>query len=296
MPTLVTRTDVCFFLGASPPASTLWAGATERLTFTSSMITVLGEPAFKLFASETGTHLVYSDGTEFWLDARGANIWCVWPEALTLDDAAAYLLGPVLGLLLRLRGIVCLHGSGVVIRDRAVLFLGESGSGKSTTAAAMAHRGHKVLADDIVAIFEERETYLASPGHPYLSLWPESVGMVYGPGAERADLKASSDKLRSFAHSFQETSVRLGQIFILGARSADDTAPRIEGLPEQEKLLGLVVNSYATAILDSEKRAKEFELFGRLIKALDVQRLLPHFDPARLDRLCGTIEQACASS
>jgi hypothetical protein len=62
------------------------------------------------------------------------------------------LEGRVMAYLLRQRGCLPLHASGVAIAGRGVLFLGESGAGKSTTAAAFYARGHNVLTDDVGAV------------------------------------------------------------------------------------------------------------------------------------------------
>jgi hypothetical protein len=62
------------------------------------------------------------------------------------------LTGRLMGYLLRQRGYLALHASGVAIDGQAILFVGNSGSGKSTTAAAFHARGHDLLADDVAAI------------------------------------------------------------------------------------------------------------------------------------------------
>jgi hypothetical protein len=63
-----------------------------------------------------------------------------------------WLTGKLMAQLLRQRGCLPLHASGVAIDGHCVLFLGESGAGKSTTAAAFYARGHGVLADDVGAV------------------------------------------------------------------------------------------------------------------------------------------------
>jgi hypothetical protein len=74
----------------------------------------------------------------------------------------ASLLGKVMAYLLRQRGWLPLHASAVEIlgsvrggvekQSSAVLFLGHSGAGKSTTAAAFHARGYPVIADDLGAV------------------------------------------------------------------------------------------------------------------------------------------------
>ena len=62
------------------------------------------------------------------------------------------LLGRVMAFLLRQRGWLPLHASGVVIDNECVLFLGAVGAGKSTTAAAFHAQGHLVITDDVAAV------------------------------------------------------------------------------------------------------------------------------------------------
>ena len=132
----------------------------------------------------------YSDGAQFWLDHQGTRVWATWNAPLLLQDVATYLLGPVLGLLLRFRGVICLHASAVVLDDCAVAFVGSEGAGKSTTAAALARRNHAVISDDIVALAENEDRFLVLPAYPYLSLWSESAEMLFGPDTAHSYLFA----------------------------------------------------------------------------------------------------------
>jgi hypothetical protein len=62
------------------------------------------------------------------------------------------LVGRMMAFLLRQRGWLSLHASGVRIGGQTILFLGASGSGKSTTAAAFHSQGHQVATDDVGAV------------------------------------------------------------------------------------------------------------------------------------------------
>ena len=221
----------------------------------------------------------------------------MWPEALSLEDVATYILGPVFGLLLRLRGIPCLHASAVTFDGCVVAFAGTEGAGKSTTAAALAGRGHAVISDDIVAIVERANSFFVLPAYPYLSLWPESVRILYGPEKNLPSFSPSYDKrrlvLRENRLRFQEQPMPLGAVFLLGQRVADSAAPFVESLPARESLLSLVANSYATSLLDKEMRAREFEMLGRLVASVPVWRLRPHEDGTRIDSLCDLIHERC---
>ena len=161
--------DVEIHLGLRPRTETESSGSAEISTYVSSTLLENGEPALQIWQIANGTllRMEYFDGVQFWLDREGKTIWALWPNTLTIEDAATYLLGPVLGLLLRLRGVTCLHASAVTFDDSAVAFAGCEGAGKSTTAAALARRGHSVISDDIVAITERDGAFFVFPAYPY---------------------------------------------------------------------------------------------------------------------------------
>jgi hypothetical protein len=267
----------------------------RSLIFASSVKTELGEPAFRIWRVSRGSliHLEYQDGMNFWMDRGGNSVWARWPDSLTLEDAAAYLFGPVLGLLLRLRGMTCLHASAVAFENRAVAFVGSEGAGKSTTAAAFAQRGHAVLSDDVVALVERDGAFYVMPAYPYLSLWPDSVESLYGPEKALPSFSRNFDKRRLALGAkelkFEEKALPLGAIFLLGDRTSDEAAPYLESPTPQEALVALVANSYAGHLVDVATRASEFALLGRVVSTVPIRRLQPHTDPARIQRLCDLV-------
>src|SRR5438874_6736839 len=73
------------------------------------------QPNLQVGLSSNGEHFgfFYGDGARFAVDRHGRDVRADWPEDYTLEDACTYLLGPVMGFVLRLRGKVCLHASAV---------------------------------------------------------------------------------------------------------------------------------------------------------------------------------------
>ena len=108
------------------------------------------------------------------VDGRAAHILMERQEGA--DDAAvgAFLWGPVLAAWMYRQGHIVLHASATEVNGRAVLFAGKPGSGKSTIAALMAERGHRVLADDycVISTAAEKSAPRVLPGPPALKLWP----------------------------------------------------------------------------------------------------------------------------
>lgn len=66
-------------------------------------------------------------------------------------------------LLRQLRGELGLHGSAVAFDGRALAFVGGSGFGKSTIAAALCANGATLLADDAVALTVDTDRTLVEP-------------------------------------------------------------------------------------------------------------------------------------
>jgi len=238
----------------------------------------------------------YFDGVRFWLKPDGTEIWALWPASSSLEHALMYLMGPVLGVVLRLRGMTCLHASAVAFGDRCVAFVGDEGAGKSTTAAAFAGRGHAVLSDDIVTLVERDGEFYVTPAYPYLSLWPDSVEMLYGADKNLPSFSENVHKrmlsLSTNRLQLAEQPLRLGAVFLLGERSSDPAAPLVALPTPSDCLLSLVANSYATRILSEEMRAREFALLGRMLAVVPVRRLRPHADPSRINDLCDRVDAA----
>ena len=287
---------VAIHLNSSPHANVAVAPGPEELSYDSPYKDEAGNPALRIWkvAGSRYLRLAYFDGTQFWLDREGTEVWATWPGNLEIEDTATYLLGPVLGILLRLRGVTCLHASAVAFGETAVAFVGSPGAGKSTTAAALARHGHAILSDDVVALTERDGSFFVHPAYPYLCLWPESVQSLYGSPDALPRFSANYDKryltLGKQELRFAERALPLAAIYILGDRRGDP-APLVEELAPQKAFLALVADTFATNMLDSGMRAKEFEILARLAPSVPVRALHAHHDASRLPELCDLLDE-----
>ncbi|HKS82432.1 MAG TPA: hypothetical protein VJR23_13085 [Candidatus Acidoferrales bacterium] len=283
---------VSIHLGGIRKSSLTFDSEGRELYYATPWIAPNGHPSLRIWREAGGAifHLVYFDGMQFWIDQHGNNVWCCWPEGSSIEEAATYLLGPVLGLLLRLRGTTCLHASAVVVGARAIAFVGPPGAGKSTTAAAMARRGCPVLSDDIVALWETDSGFQILPAYPHLSLWPEPAQALYGtreavprfiPHWEKRCLAAGTQGMK-----FERRPQHLGAIFLLAERRS---AAEFSAVPTETAFMSLLINTYATNALDSEMRAREFQVLSRLIQRVPIRELSAPQDLNRLDEVCDAI-------
>jgi hypothetical protein len=237
--------------------------------------------------------LAYSDGTHFVVNGAATKMWGTASEPQTIEDLATYFLGPVMGFILRRRGITALHGSAFCLEGNAIVLTGAAGSGKSTTAAALALRGLSVLCEDIAALHEKDGCFAVEPGYPRVCLWPESVEMLMGSAEALPRLSPNWEKcylpLDGPTRRLEAEKRPLGAIYFLAPRELAEDAPRVEEVARQEVLLELVQNTYMNWLLDRAQRAAEFELLAHLASRVPVRRIVPHRDPARIDALCDLI-------
>jgi hypothetical protein len=287
--------DLQVNLGTLPKPNSSNRGV--KLRYSSPRSYQTGDPDVQIWDIYNGEYLrvLYRDGVEFWLDRHLTTLWAYWPSSSSLQDTVSYLVGPILGLLLRLRGIVCLHASSVSINDRAVVFLGSGGAGKSTTAAALAQRGFAVLSDDIVALVDGRHEFQTPPGYPRVNLWPDSVSLLFGspetlPGISPGWEKRCLNLQEAQGTKFEERPLPLGAIYVL-EKSAGGSEKGVEIVSQKTALMTLVGNTYATNFLNAKQRADEFEILSRVVATVPIRKIVRGRSVAEVEPFCAAIQR-----
>ena len=289
----IASEDVCISFGSLPAWLNDITATQIETSYVAEYKSECGEPALRVFRVLDGNYyrFNYADATEFLVDRAGTEVWADWSAPLTLEDTSTYLLGPVMGFIMLLRGIVCLHASAIAIDGKAIALLGPAGSGKSTTAAAFSERGYSILAEDVVTLDDRGEQFFVRPGYPCIRLWPASVKALYGSENHLPKLTPNWDKcyLDLTERAFSAEPLPLAAIYHLRERRHDAVAPFVQTLDRAEGLLSLIANTYATKLMDKQMRAREFELLTRVLNNVPLRRVTPHADPARIPELCDTI-------
>jgi len=250
------------------------------------------DPAFLVnaFGEFEFFELVYSDGTRFVVDGPGTMVWGTWKAPLVLEDFMTYLLGPVMGFVLRRRGVLPFHASAVNVGGHAVVLSGAPMAGKSTTAAALALRGIPVLCEDIAALHEEPGGFSVEPGYPRVCVWPDAAEKLLGHAEALPRLTPNWEKcflaLDGVRGNFETQRRPLGVVYLFAGRSRYSDAPRVEKMSPQAALLELVQNTYMNWLLDRSQRAADFDALSRLVARVPVRRIVPHQEPSRLGALC----------
>ena len=198
-----------------------------------------------------------------------------------------FILGASIGTILHQRGFLVLHGSGVDIDGRAVVFVGNKGWGKSTIAANLNAKGHKLIGDDVIAIDLSGDKPMVLPAFPQLKLWPDAVTSL---GIEPESLPQLVPHLEKREHRvnrrFSDRTLPLEQIYVLGKYPSLEIKP----LKPQEIIKYLILNSYVARFGKELLKANQSSHFAKLTqiaKQIPIDRLLR---PTDLDLLPATVE------
>jgi len=133
------------------------------------------------WSAPPGFILKVSGGSDFYVAPDGSQIFPVNNGKLALQPNLReltgfdqeILLGPVLVFALALRDTWSLHASAAMFRESLIIFLGESGQGKSTLAdylISTKNSNWRLVADDILPVILEDEQVSVWPHFPQLKL------------------------------------------------------------------------------------------------------------------------------
>ncbi|HEY9632635.1 MAG TPA: hypothetical protein V6D14_04470 [Coleofasciculaceae cyanobacterium] len=162
------------------------------------------------------------------------------------DLVRAYLVGMVMGIVLFQRGLSVLHASAVEVNGCSVAFMGNSGQGKSSLAAALQRQGYALRNDDVTPVSLNGDLAIAYPGFPQMKLSSESAAVLeYSP-----DLLF---ELNSLEHkrgyrvidTFTQTPLPLRCIYLL---ERGDDMQVTEPLNPSEALMELISQSWPTRL------------------------------------------------
>lgn len=210
-----------------------------------------------------------------------------WDEdpAMLAHLVLDHLMPRVVGL----RGDLALHASGVVGSDGdAWLFVGETGTGKSTLATALAAAGCPLLDDDGVRIVEVAGRPYAVPGYAGVRLLPDS-GAAALPGVAAGPPMAEGHDKRRYAVDAASGMTMAGSpvpvhlVFVLRrASGAPGAVVERRPLGFAAAITELARHAFHTTVHEEDLVRDAFERVSHLASAVRVEEL--HL-PDGLDRL-----------
>jgi hypothetical protein len=195
--------------------------------------------------------------SDFGISLDGKEIRCAKQERAgeeLSETDRQILLGPVLVLALALRGTWSMHASAAIFKDKLVLFLGESGQGKSTLAGYLAGETNwRLAADDILPVTIGSNGVLAWPRFPQLKL---PIQAQPGPGLPE--------------------HLTISQVCVLSDAGADER-PALQRLSTSQAVQVYLGHTAGTRLFTPDLLRKHLTFCSRVAEQVPVYRLnYPH--------------------
>ena len=137
-----------------------------------------GEAAFALHKSSARTIVRIGQVGELEIRPESIGYWPVDDSCLPL--LVAYMLSGIMAYWLELRGFLVLHASAVRFGESTIAFVANSGTGKSTLAAALVRAGHQFVTDDLLAVRPTGPRAEVTPGFARMRLSPAEAARCVG--------------------------------------------------------------------------------------------------------------------
>jgi hypothetical protein len=187
-------------------------------------------------------------------------------EGVASEVAAKVRNGMAAGLLRHLQGGVALHASGISWSGMGVAFVGESQSGKSTTAAELCRDASvEMLSDDTLILEESGAGFMALPTEATHWLRPDAAALFHQVGGPRQKLGVPG--ARPSLHP-----VELGLVLKLTFDEAL-TKPCIRTMGGAETFHALTQSHMRFAIDDPAVMIRDLELLSRLSSTIPIREL-----------------------
>ncbi len=229
----------------------MWLPVYRQPTFLNSTVSWVGgaQRIVEAYNMPRGILLKVEGGGEFFIPPDGETIGKSNPPKDELNQLdREIILGPVLVLALALRGAWSLHASAAVFRENVIVFLGESGWGKSTLAAYLSQiAGWRLVADDILPVDIDANTVNALPHFPQLKLPPDAQP---GPGLPE--------------------KLPLAKVCLLTPTEGD---PELQMLPTNQAVQVLLSHTAGTRLFTPELLSKHLDFCAHAAGFLNVYRL-----------------------
>lgn len=159
-----------------------------------------------------------------------------------IKKVKSFLLGWAFGAIFAQRGVIPIHGSSILLDNKAVVIAGKSRAGKSTLANRLMNKGYKFISDDISVLdLDGKSTPIVKPAYPVSKIRPDI--------AEILGLEVNDENRRTIVDNsnvFNKTEEIIGILVYLVEENVDEV--KVEEIKGKYKIETLIDNIYSIKI------------------------------------------------
>jgi hypothetical protein len=198
-----------------------------------------------------------------------------WSIALPADAAVSALLGQIAGTLAtNLRRLLFIHAGAVALAGRGVILVGHSGTGKTSTVAALVREGAVYLSDEVALLDPVTGTVAPFVLPMTVKPWTRSAA-----GALPAGRRLARDRTAEFWLPRNLGGPVTVDAFVV--LRAEQSGPRLTPISPAQMLLA--ISEHASSFKQQHRVREAFAGFARLLRnarcvALEASRPAAHID------------------
>lgn len=236
-----------------------------------------GDICFVSGKREADFLLRYPGIADFEIRSETKEIVCHVEVGTGFDTVRHLLLDHVLPFLLSEGNRLVLHGSGILVAGGAVVFLGESGRGKSTLSASFCGQQTPLLTDDNILLEMRDGKFECVPSYPGLRLWPGAASTMLADSINTSSVAHYSTKLRIKTGDeqlpFASERVPLNRLYLLAESNDFDRTIQIKKLPPQKAFFTISDHAYRLDFKERTLLKDQFYFMSSLVKSFPVYSL-----------------------
>ena len=268
---------------ACEPEVTVRVGATAK---------ALRAPADErdLWEAAPGAFLMNVPGVVRCLVTGGHDI-LVEPHGDSDHDVSIFLTGLMFSALLQQRGVITFHASAIETDSGAVLFVGRSGSGKSSLLAALVERGYPMLADDVAGVVLDAGGHpMALSAFPQMRLWADVLDKLGWRNRTRGKVREALEKYLVPVERFRAEPLAVRAVCVLTSHQREDV--EIETVSRADAFRWLYMYTYHKQRLHGlGQQPAHFRTVTAMVRQVPIARVARPAHPFRLDALADRVEE-----
>lgn len=188
-------------------------------------------------------------------------------------------------------GRLVLHAGGVRVESEALLFLGESGRGKSTLVASFNRNESELLGDDAIVISQTGAGHLARAVYPSLRLLGDSIEAILASGTVTHAVTDNAMKRRidiPMSLTTPAEPLPIVALFLLAAPSGESDVG-IRRLSASDTCMAVIENSFLIDPSDVHRARQQLLLASALARDIPAFEISYPRDYSRLSEVRGRI-------